>query len=297
MPSVTVVMPVGSVDPGLRRALACLVEQQTERTWDLVVSLNSPEKSARQALDDLLGRTSLDAEVIDSSAVRSASFARNTGAKHATGDILVFCDSDDEADPRWLDEILAAMEHGVAVGGHLSEDRLMIEGQQHWRPPATPGKLPSFLGAPYLVSANMAVWADDFAAVEGFEESLLRGEDIDFSWKLLERGIELRYAEKAIVEYRHRVGLRSLLEQHYLYGRGMAQVLARRNPPGSSGSSMLKANGQPVENQSAVHVLRRGAIAAGRLRGLADARGISPAPAVPTLSNDGRTTDEPSRAA
>ena len=78
----------------------------------------------------------------------------------------------------------------------------------------------------------------------------------------------------AIIHYRHRAGLKSLLQQHYLYGRGMAQVLSRRQPPGTEhdgASRMLKANGQKVENQSSIHVLRRGAIAAGRLRGLLDA--------------------------
>ena len=119
----------------------------------------------------------------------------------------------------------------------------------------------------------MAIWAEDFTAVGGFDETLIRGEDIDFAWKLSERGIELRYCADAIIHYRHRAGLKSLLQQHYLYGRGMAQVLSRRQPPGTEhegASRMLKANGQKVENQSPINVMRRGAIAAGRLRGLID---------------------------
>ena len=129
-PSITVVMPAGAVNAELRRALACLVEQTTTRAWNLVVSLNTPDAGARASLTTLLADTSLDAEVIDSSAVRSAAFARNTGANHASGDLLAFCDSDDEADPTWLDEIVNAMEPGVAVGGHLREDKLVIEGQE-----------------------------------------------------------------------------------------------------------------------------------------------------------------------
>ncbi len=272
-PDVSVIMPVGGIDEALRGALKKLDEQTPPFSWELVIGLNTDDSDAQSLLESLLSVRSLNARIIDASTKRSASFARNTAAAAARSSRLVFCDGDDEAEPNWLEEIVAAHEPGTAIGGHLAEDRLIVEGQEDWRPPATPGCLPSFLDAPYLVSANMAVWADDFASVGGFDEGLIRGEDIDFAWKLSEIGVDLRYCPTAVIHYRHRAGLRSLLQQHYLYGRGMAQVLARREPPGTENggkSRMLKANGQKVENQSGIHVLRRGAIAAGRLRGLLD---------------------------
>lgn len=271
---VSVVMPVGRIDEPLRSALQKLDDQTASFDWELVIGLNTDSAYERKSLDRLLEQYSLPARVVDASATRSASFARNTAAAAARGERLVFCDGDDEAEPQWLENIVAAHDAGTAIGGHLAEDRLVIDGQEDWRPPATPGALPSFLGATYLVSANMAIWAEDFAAVKGFDESLIRGEDIDFAWKLTERGVELRYCADAIIHYRHRAGLKSLLQQHYLYGRGMAQVLSRRQPPGTAhggASRMLKANGQKVENQSVIHIMRRGAIAAGRVRGLLDA--------------------------
>ena len=270
-PDISVVMPVGGVDEALRSALKCLDAQSASFDWELVIGLNTDDPEERELLDSLLSVRSFNVRVVGASQTRSASYARNTAASHASGSRLIFCDGDDEAEPDWLENIVAAHLPGTAIGGHLAEDRLVIEGQEDWRPPATPGCLPSFLGAPYLVSANMAIWAEDFAAVNGFDETLIRGEDIDFAWKLSEHGIELRYCAGAVIHYRHRAGLRSLLQQHYLYGRGMAQVLARRQPPGTEhdgASRMLKANGQKTENQSGIHVLRRGAIAAGRLRGL-----------------------------
>lgn len=273
-PEVSVVMPVGRVDENLRSAFKKLDEQTATFDWELVIGLNTDDESERGFLDSLLALRSFNVRVIDASSTRSASFARNTAAAAARGTRLVFCDGDDEAEPDWLENIVAAHVPGTAIGGHLAEDRLVVQGQEDWRPPATPGHLPSFLGAEYLVSANMAIWADDFNAVGGFDESLIRGEDIDFAWKLSERGVDLRYCADAIIQYRHRAGIKSLLQQHYLYGRGMAQVLSLRQPPGTEhegASRMLKANGQKVENQSRIHVLRRGAIAAGRLRGLLDA--------------------------
>lgn len=274
-PEVSVVMPVGRVDKPLRSALAKLDQQATTARWELVIGLNTASVAERDQLDSLLLEHSFTARVVDASDKRGASYARNTAAFEAHGERLFFCDGDDEAEPDWIEELLRAHEAGTAIGGHLAEERLVVKGQENWRPPATPGELPSFMGAPYLVSANMAIWAKDFAAVGGFDESLANGEDIDFAWKLSEHGVDLRYCADAVIHYRHRAGLKLLVQQHYRYGVGMAHVLAQRQPPGADdagASLMFKANGQSVAKQSPVQILRRGAIAAGRVRGLLSSR-------------------------
>ena len=268
---VSVVIPVGSVDDLLPLQLAALEAQTFSGDWELVLSRNTDDAEAIDALDALAaGFRAAPARVVDSSDVRSASHARNVGAREAQGELIVFCDGDDEAGADWLASIVAAATPGVAVGGHLAEERLQVPGQENWRPPATPGELPSYLGHPYLVSANMALYADDFAAVGGFDESLLRGEDMAFSFALADHGVELRYEPTAVIHYRHRKGLRNMLRQHYLYGRGMSQIILRGALPESDQGSMFRANGQRPEKQSLVHVLRRGSIAAGRLVGIAE---------------------------
>lgn len=282
---VSVVMPVGSVDPELDEQLAALADQEPLRgcaegvpsaDWELVISLNTDDPAQRSRLDEAIDRftelggpTAPAVRVVDSSAVRSASHARNVGAAAATAELLAFCDGDDIADKSWLAAIVEALDATPAVGGYLEESLLAVPGQENWRPPATPGGNPSFLGHPFLVSANMGVRADAFAATGGFDEDLLRGEDIAFSWALIRNGIQPGYCADAVMHYRHRKGLRPMLRQHYLYGRGMAQILRRHGTPDGS-KPLLKANGQAVEHRSAVHVARRGAIAVGRAVGLVE---------------------------
>lgn len=276
-PTVSVVIPVGRVDDDLPYQLEALGGQSHQGPWELVLSLNSPDPGERRALDELLARVLPEAggtapTIVDSSSVRSASHARNVGAGAAAGDLLVFCDGDDIADEDWLTTIITAWDPGRAVGGHLAEDLLAIPGQETWRPPATPGALPTFLGHPFLVSANMAVGREAFEAVGGFDTTLIRGEDIAFSWDLIERGIELHYAGDAVIHYRHRRGLWPMMHQHYLYGRGFSQILARRGVPGagsgSGGLRALKPNGQAVDTKGLPYVARRGSIAVGRVVGL-----------------------------
>lgn len=276
--TVSVVMPVGRVDAELAEQVAALAAQSHLGPWELLISLNTADPEQRAALDRSLEphAEALTVRIVDSSDRRSASHARNVGARAADGDLLLFCDSDDIAHREWVEHLSAALEFYGAVGGYLDEELLSVPGQEHWRPPATPGDLPAFLGHPFLVSANMGVIRSNFEAVGGFDTELIRGEDIAFSWDLLERGIELGYCADAVVYYRHRKGLSAMMQQHYLYGRGFSQILARRGTPGTDGGttglSALKPNGQAVARKSFPYFLRRGSIAAGRVVGLMEER-------------------------
>lgn len=278
-PDLSVIIPVGGVDDDLPLQLDALMGQDFTGTWELVLSLNSPDPADRRSLEtlvaDRIGDAGPPARIVDSSDVRSASHARNIGAGAAVGHLLLFCDGDDIADEAWMSSLVAALDDFDAVGGHLDEELLAIPGQEDWRPSATPGELPSFLEHPYLVSANMGVSREAFTEVGGFDTGLIRGEDIAFSWDLVERGRTLGYCADAIMHYRHRRGVWPMMRQHYLYGRGFSQILARRGTPGDEGGSglgALKPNGQSVDRLTPIYFLRRGSIAAGRIAGLVEER-------------------------
>ncbi len=297
---ISVVMPCGSVEPELDDQLEALARQSFDGVWELVISLNTAAPDARRALDRAIekftatpGGAAPSVSVIDSSTIQSAAHARNEGAAAAKAPLIAFCDSDDIADRQWLSAIVRGLEVDAAVGGHLDEEQLAVPGQENWRPPATPGANPTFMDHPYLVSANMGIRAEAFRSAGGFDEELVRGEDIAFSWSLLRRGVTLGFCPDAIMHYRHRRGLKSMLVQHYLYGRGMSQLLARHGlPDGSSGNAaMLRANGQRIENMNAVHIARKGAIGFGRLVGLVQEKlpkRHAKTTAAPQFSNTGK---------
>ncbi|MCP5034335.1 MAG: glycosyltransferase, partial [Actinomycetia bacterium] len=240
-PLVSVVIPVGGVDEHLPGQLDALVTQDYSEDWELVLSLNSDEPAERRDLEALLAaRPELRARVVDSAELRSASYARNVGADAARGERLLFCDGDDLVDPGWISALVDALGAAPAVGGYLEERQLAIAGQEHWRPPATPDGLPTFLGKPFMVTANMAITRPAFDKAGGFDTSLIRGEDIALSWELLDQGLELGYAADAVVHYRHREGWVPMLRQHFLYGRGLSQVITNRGVPGGGGAHGLR---------------------------------------------------------
>jgi glycosyltransferase involved in cell wall biosynthesis len=275
-PDVSVVIPAGSVDKGLVQQLRAVAAQSCEEPFEVVVALNSAEVDAVRELAEVLDRivTEFDGSRVRSVVAadrRSAAYARNCGATAATGSRLVFCDSDDIVRAGWLAALLERLTTSGAVGGRLVE--FSDDGEvPSWRPPATPGGLPTFLGHPYLVSASMAIHRGDFFEVGGFDESLTRGEDIALSWRLIKAGHHLAYAADAVVDYRVRGSITQMVRQHYLYGIGMSQVLLREGVPGSEASGrpsgLLRPNNQPGGLRSPVGLLRKAALGAGRLVGI-----------------------------
>jgi cellulose synthase/poly-beta-1,6-N-acetylglucosamine synthase-like glycosyltransferase len=125
-----------------------------------------------------------------------------------------------------------------------------------------------------VLTGNLAVRRAAFEAVGGFDETLTRCEDVAFGWSLGRAGFTLGYVADAQLEYRHRPGIRSMLRQHYAYGRGMSEVVRKYGLPsegGRSGSGLLgslKPNGQRAEQRTLGGLLRRAALGAGRVRGL-----------------------------
>lgn len=274
-PTVSVIMPIGAIDEFLPHQLDALAVQTYDRPWELVLSMNSPGQTSHPGVTDHGLHPLATRRIVDSSSTRSAAYARNAGAAAATAPLLVFCDADDICEPTWLASLVEALATSAAVGGHLDEQRLSPPGQERWRPPATPGDVPAYLGHRYPVSANMGTTREAFAAVGGFPEGFTRCEDIAFGWALEDAGIELGYAADAVVHYRHRPGLLTMIRQHHFYGIGMTEVIARQGLPnsnGSSGGALFQANSQRVTQRSIIHILRRGAIASGRLRGIVQER-------------------------
>jgi GT2 family glycosyltransferase len=278
-PHVSVVIPAGSVDDELVAQLRAVMAQETSFVYEIVVSLNTPDRAASGRLEAVLTELGDDRlRWIDSSVRRGAAHARNAGLAAASADIVAFCDADDVVQDRWLQHLVDAMDEFDVVGGHLDDRAFADPKQADWRPPATPGELPTFLGVPYVVSANLGVRRDQFHEAGGFDETLVRCEDVAISWSLIKHGRTLGYAPGAIVAYRHRPGIVSMLRQHYHYGRGMSQVLDRYGLPSAdgwvapSGLRMLKPNAQRARRRTVVGTLRRGSIAAGRVVGILEAR-------------------------
>jgi len=179
-------------------------------------------------LDAVVGtvRDSLAVTLLRQSHV-GPSGARNAGAKRAKGEYLVFTADDCMPAVNWLSTlaIRAAAEPDSAVGGAIinafpdnhysTATHLLIEYLYSYYN-ALPG------AAQFFTPNNLAVPADCYHAIGGFNESFVRatGEDREFCDRLTRHGYRMLYAPEVIVTHAHPLTFRAFVRQHFNYGRG-----------------------------------------------------------------------------
>lgn len=169
---------------------------------------------------------------------RGPAAARNTGLRAAATPFVAFCDSDVRPVPGWL---------GV-LRRHLDDERTAIAAPRVVGPPGrvgdswvtryeadrssldlgpTPAAVRVHGAVAYLPSACLLVRRS--ALVDGFDEDLRAGEDVDLVWRLVGSGWRVRYEPAARVQHEHRVAVGSWLSRKAFYGTSAAP-LARRHP-------------------------------------------------------------------
>jgi glycosyltransferase involved in cell wall biosynthesis len=113
-PSVTAVIPSRGRQALLERALKSILRQRYDGTLRCIVVVDGDEPDGgdariRAALDARLNGQAHAVEVVRNTRTGGAAGARNTGAVAADGDLVAFCDDDDEWYPSKLREQVAAI--------------------------------------------------------------------------------------------------------------------------------------------------------------------------------------------
>ena len=74
--------------------------------------------------------------------------------------------------------------------------------------------------ARFLASNNLALSAERFEAIGGFDSSFMTSEDRELCDRWLRNGRRITYAPEAVVLHAHPLSLRRVWWQHFGYGRG-----------------------------------------------------------------------------
>jgi glycosyltransferase involved in cell wall biosynthesis len=249
LPSVSVVVPAFNEAAHLPDQLRALAAQDYEGEIEVVLADNGSTDGnpdlARRIGEELLPRL----RVIDASARPGPSAARNAGWRAARGDLVLFCDADDVADPGWVAAMVAALRTSDVVGGRLEVHALNDPRTLDWRTPPAQTHLPR--AERYLhfaMGGNLGLRADLLHALDGFDEGLDRsGEEADLCWRAQLAGERVAFAPDAVVHYRLRTGLRPLVRQHLDWGRGSVDLYCRFRARGMPRSSTARALRRWVE--------------------------------------------------
>ena len=163
------------------------------------------------------------------------SAARNAGAREASGTFLVFVDDDCILSQDWLLKVSASTEaHPDAIIGgrtvNALRENLFSEASQ---------TLVDYVyqyyndddaaRSTFFASNNMTIPSAGFAAVGGFDEHFQTAEDRELCRRWSKRGGRFHFDESIVVQHAHRLSVRSMLAQHFGYGRGAYPYWIRAN--------------------------------------------------------------------
>lgn len=155
-----------------------------------------------------------------------ASFCRNLAAQRAKGEILAFLDSDCVADPLWLKELIPAFSNpsNGAVGGTVDSyvNKKGLDRYERVKSSLNMGSWPKSSREDnhffYLPSCNLFVRRAIFLQLGGFKEDMYVGEDVDFCWRLQDKGHHVEYRPVGMVYHKHRNTVRHFCSRRFDYG-------------------------------------------------------------------------------
>jgi len=217
-----------------------------DRPGPLASLLASLEGLATVVVDDGSADPAASAQAAEAAGARFVALAenlgpagaRNAGMAHATTPLVAFIDSDCQATAGWLAPLLAHFADPM-VAAVAPRVRPTGEGPGSWRDRYEAVRSPLDRGTraglvrprsmiPFVPTAALVV-RRSAVGDGGFDETLEGGEDVDFVWRLVEAGWDVRYVPTATVLHARTDGPGPWLLRRAFYG-STAGPLSRRHP-------------------------------------------------------------------
>ena len=215
-------MPCLNSEDTIATQLNALSNQNWSGPWEVIVSDGGSTDHTLKIVEQYKDRIN-NLHIVNASDRRGCAYARNVAAKVATGEVLAFCDADDEVGKNWLSTLGMALLKYDFVACRTDIDKLNTNWIKKTRLHFQKDRLivhsfPSFF--PHAAGGTLGVKRWLHEAVGGFNESLLVLEDTDYCWRIQLKGIELHFVSNAVVHYRYRNTFRDMYRQSSNYGMG-----------------------------------------------------------------------------
>jgi glycosyltransferase involved in cell wall biosynthesis len=214
---VAVVIPVRNGASVISRQLQALCDQAGAPPFEVIVADNGSNDALRSVVQRFEHRVAL--RVVDASHRRGAAHARNVGASVAGGaEALLFCDADDVVGANWVQSLVAGLRSAPLVTGPvLYADHPLTTREIAAR--AVPDSPRRYFGqVQFAGSNNLAISAEVFESLGGFDEDLKRGEDADLSIRAQYFGHRLGWSPGALIVTLRRPGALAAMSQFFWYG-------------------------------------------------------------------------------
>jgi glycosyltransferase involved in cell wall biosynthesis len=230
----SVIIPCLNAADTISVQLEALANQKWSEAWEIIISNNGSTDETLTIVERFKGHIP-HLRIVDSSDRRGPAYARNVGVLAASGDLLAFCDADDEVAPGWVAAMGEALSKYDFVAGRLETKKLNGSWVQKARSSFQQDGLQSYAYPPYLPHAagcNLGMKRSLYDTIGKFDETFLSLHDTDYCWRAQLAGIELHFAPDAVIHHRFRNTLGGVYRQARRYGEYNVLLYKRYRPLG-----------------------------------------------------------------
>ncbi|MGH8005393.1 MAG: glycosyltransferase [Candidatus Binatia bacterium] len=222
-PSITIIIPVRNAEQILPHCIRGVLSQAYPRDKFEAIFVDN---ASRDKSLEVLRHHKADIVILQERK-RGASAARNTGIRRAKYDYVAFTDSDCIPDPTWLQEfVLFARLNPQAdfIGGRIapfnpqSSIERFVEKLYNQRS-AIQNSRP-----PYAITANLFIKKGKLFELGLFNESFLRGQDVDLSFRGFRQGSTFAYVHQAVVYHANTKTLGGLFRKGFQHGQAATHI-------------------------------------------------------------------------
>ena len=191
MELVTVVIPSYNADEGLQRAIESVLGQTYPKVEVIVVDDNEPGSNGRKRTETLMQRFAEEQRVkyLKHAHNKNGAAARNTGIRAASGCFVAFLDDDDIYYPDRIRRCMNVFAENPQCDAVYTGVDLYVQGKKSGEVhPTAQGKAwrslllnEGMLGT----GSNLFLKKEVIESVNGFDESFIRYQDIEFMLRIL----------------------------------------------------------------------------------------------------------------
>jgi glycosyltransferase involved in cell wall biosynthesis len=216
LPNVSVIVPVYNAEETIRDCIDSLLQlNYPKENLELIFVNNASTDKTREVLKQYSNEIRILYE-----AKRGPAAARNKGLLNAKGEIIAFTDSDCVVDKDWLLNLIKPLRDsrvGVVGGTILSKQPYnAIEAFGEYI--HDHNKAINEYKPPYAITMNWTSRLCVLKEINLFDESFIRCEDVDLSYRILQSGYLLAFEPQAIVRHRNESTYAGLFGEGIMHG-------------------------------------------------------------------------------
>jgi len=221
---VTIVVPIYNDPEGIRTTLISIFDQISDSFETIPVDNGSTDHTV-DLIREIISESPRNTQIHKQTDIQSSYAARNTGIKHASGDILLFLDADMWVPETWIEDMVETLESnnydylGCNVDVVADQPNFWERYEQSFSFPVE-----TYLkDKQFAPTCALAVRREVFEEVGLFDERLESGGDKEFGQRVHRAGFTQGYAGDITAYHPARDSWKALRSKALRIGRGRAQ--------------------------------------------------------------------------